>query len=127
LDGDGDVDVVVSQNHGPARVLLNQWGQDSSWIGFRLVAPNGGRDMLGARVAVGLTDGRTLWRRCYSDGSYLSASDPRILVGLGEAEGIERVEVHWPDGSAETWRDLVPRRVHLLRQGEGRIWSETTP
>ncbi len=127
LDNDGDTDVVVAQNHGPVRVLLNQVGQDRHWIGLRLMPATLGRDMLRARVAIGLPGGRILWRRSHTDGSYLSASDPRVLVGLGESSGVDWVRVYWPDGSTEEWQGLEPERYHSLRQGAGRTWSETNP
>ena len=127
LDNDGDTDVVVTENHGPARILINRVGQDRPWIGLRLVSAAGGRDMLGARVALRLPGGRVLWRRSHTDGSYLSAHDPRVLVGLGESPSVEGVRVYWPDGSIEEWQGLGPGRYHSLRQGEGRIRSESNP
>jgi len=129
LDNDGDVDVVLSQNHGPVRLLLNQSPRTKPWIGLRLVAGEAGQDMLGALVEARRSDGRILVRRSHTDGSYLSSSDPRVLLGLGmaatvEAEAqvgkaIESVRVTWPDGTSESWQSLEVGAYTSLRQGQG--------
>jgi enediyne biosynthesis protein E4 len=119
IDNDGDTDVVVSNNNGRARLLINEIGNRNHWIGLRLVA-DGSRDMLGARVQVILDDGRSIWRRARSDGSYASANDPRVLVGLGNASHVARVHVVWPDGKTEEWSDVAIDRYTTLRQGSGK-------
>ncbi len=124
LDNDGDVDVVLCNNNGPARLLRNQVGQEQAWLGLRLVGTGGGRDMLGARAEVKRAGGGALWRRVRTDGSYCSANDPRLVFGLGGGAKIEAVRVHWPDGSVETWPAPELGRYSTLRQdtapkGEG--------
>ena len=119
VDNDGDTDVLILNNNGPARLLTNQVGSDSHWMGLRLAGGRSGRDMLGARVAVLLSQGRTLWRRVRSDGSYASANDPRVLVGLGEATHVEAVRVFWPDGRAEEWKQVPINTYTKLLQGGG--------
>jgi len=88
IDNDGDTDVLVTNNNGPVRLLLNQSGNRNHWLGLRLIGKSG-RDMLGASVAVVVTKTQTLRRRARTDGSYLSANDPRVLVGLGNATRVE--------------------------------------
>src|SRR5215813_9648078 len=66
-----------------------------------------GRDALGARVAVTASNGRTIWRRVHTDGSYASASDPRVLVGLGDTKGSAKVRVIWPDGKSENFDGIA--------------------
>ncbi len=117
LDNDGDVDVVLCNNNGPARLLRNQIGQQAPWLGLRLVGGAAGRDMLGARVEVKRAGGGSLWRRVRAGGSYCSANDPRVLVGLGGSAKVEAVRVHWPDGTAETWPAPEIGRYTTLRQG----------
>lgn len=110
VDNDGDVDVLVANNNGPPRLLINNVGAAPSpegvggtghWVGLRLVAGSRSRDMLGARVGIVREDGTTLWRRARSDGSYASANDPRVLVGLGQSSRIARIRIVWPDGTTE--------------------------
>jgi hypothetical protein len=120
LDNDGDTDVVIANNAGPARVLRNDTGQAANWIGFQLVTANGKRDAYGTRLQVMSGESGGSWSRARADGSYASSNDPRVLIGLGDEApaGIE-VNIIWPDGEEETRKQLAPNRYHLLRQGEG--------
>src|SRR6185295_2678799 len=101
LDNDGGTDLVVSNNNGPLRVILNKAGSAKPWLGLRLVT--GKRDAYGARVEIKRSGRPSIWRRVRADGSYLSANDPRVLIGLGGAPQIEALIVHWPDGSRESF------------------------
>ena len=121
IDNDGDMDVVISNIHSPARLLINQRGERPALAGLRLVGSAArGRDMLGARVEVARADGVTLYRRARADGSYASANDPRVLVGLGDAAGAVRVRITWPDGTSEERTDLTVDRWTTIEQGTGR-------
>lgn len=123
IDNDGDTDVIITNNDGPVRVLLNQAPPDHHWLGLSLKEASPDRYALGARIAVELkgSDGETrqLWRTASTDGSYLCASDPRILVGLGMSTRIGRLRVYWPNGDVEQWEDLPVDRYHELGQGKG--------
>ena len=119
VDNDGDVDVLVTNNAGRARLLINDLGNRHRWIGLRLVGGRGRRDMLGARVGVFRDGGHPLWRRARADGSYASANDPRVLVGLGGADTVRRVRVAWPSGREEDWTDLPPGGWLTLEEGTG--------
>ena len=119
IDNDGDTDVVIANAEGPVRLLVNEIGTRHHWIGLRLVGGRPARDMLGARVAVLRSDGSTLWRRARADGSYASANDPRVLVGLGEQATAPDVRVMWPSGRVEEWRDVPIDQYTWLTEGEG--------
>ena len=108
----------MGNDTGPVRLLVNRIGNRRHWLGLRLVGA-GGRDMLGARVAVRRPGEPTLWRRARSDGSYASANDPRLLVGLGESDVRPAVEVRWPDGRRESWEAVEIDGWTTLTQGEG--------
>jgi enediyne biosynthesis protein E4 len=120
IDNDGDVDILVGNAAGPVRLLMNHVGNRQHWIGLRLVGRDAKRDMLGARVGVVRPDGQTLWRRVRSDGSYASANDPRVLVGLGESASPPRVRVIWPTGETEEWASVPVDRYTTLTQGQGK-------
>jgi hypothetical protein len=120
IDNDGDVDILVGNAAGPARLLINEVGSRHHWVGLRLLGQRRSTDMVGARVTVTLPNGTAVWRRARADGSYASASDPRVLVGLGESAAPVRVRVIWPSGRTETWSDVQPDRYTTLREGEGR-------
>ena len=117
IDNDGDTDVVVGNDSGPVRLLVNGIGNARHWIGLKLVGGTSARDMAGARVAVTRADGRTIWRRARADGSYASANDPRVLVGLGDSAQPPSVRVVWPDGRTGEWKDVAVDRYTTLTQG----------
>ncbi len=119
IDNDGDTDVLVGNDGGRVRLLVNNLGSRNHWLGLRLVGKATGRDMLGARVAVS-RDGSTTWRRARADGSYGSANDPRVLVGLGSSTATPTVKVRWPDGDFEEWTGIPIDRWTTLKEGTGK-------
>jgi hypothetical protein len=119
IDNDGDVDVLVGNDAGRARLLINNVGTRKHWLGLRLVGAHAPRDMYGARVAVVRASGPTLWRRARADGSYASANDPRVLVGLGDSAEPPRVRVVWPGGRVEEWDAVAVDRYSTLTEGSG--------
>jgi len=120
IDNDGYADVLLTNNSGPARLLRNQAASGAHWIGVRAVLADAPRDALGAKVSVVVDATTTLTRRVATDGSYLAASDPRVLVGLGTRNAVTAVRVIWPGGAEEEWRDLAVDQYHTLTQGTGR-------
>jgi hypothetical protein len=119
LDNDGDQDVVIGNDAGPTRLLINNVGNRNHWIGLRLVDQRAGRDLLGARVEIVRNDGTVLTRRARSDGSYASANDPRVLAGLGTAREPPRIRVRWPDGQTEAWPSVPLDKWTTVVQGTG--------
>ena len=124
IDNDGDQDVLVANDTGPAQLLVNTLGERGGprqhWIGLRLTGTAAHRDMPGARVEIVRSGQPSLWRRVRADGSYASASDPRVLVGLGEAAATPRVRVRWPDGRTEEWNSVGVDRWQTLVEGGAR-------
>ncbi len=116
VDNDGDADVLLTNNGGPVRLLRNEVGQDRAWLGLRLVGGPGPRDLLGARVTLERPGRPTLPRTVRTGGSYLSAHDPRLLLGLGESSSGGTLRILWPDGSSERRRFEGSRRYLTLRQ-----------
>jgi len=127
VDNDGRSDILLSNNNGPARLLMNRTRTDHHWLGLRLLTPGGTRDALGAQATVFLPGDRRLSRRAATDGSYLSASDPRVLFGLGGDGEPVSVEVRWPGGESERWQALSPDRYHILEAGTGTPLENATP
>lgn len=119
VDNDGDIDVLITNNNGPVRLLLNQVGNRNHWLGLRLVSKNNQRDMLGARVEFIISKDKSLWRRVRTDGSYLSANDPRVVAGMGTANHLEAVRVRWPSGAVEEWKNPPVDQYATLREGSG--------
>ena len=119
LDDDGDPDLVAVDNDQPARVLLDAVGQDQPWLGLRLVEADGRRDAPGAVATLRRRGAPDLVRHVHTDGSYASASDPRLLFGLGQGRDLAAVEVRWPDGTRERFDPPGTGRYTTLRHGQG--------
>jgi hypothetical protein len=117
LDNDGDTDVLIANNNGRARVLLNQVGNRNHWLGLRLLGAKTNRDMLGARVEIVTAKKRRLRRRARTDGGYCSAQDARVLTGLEAEDRIETVRVYWLSGKIEEWQHPPIDRYLILREG----------
>jgi hypothetical protein len=116
LDNDGRVDLVISHLNEPAAVLRNdpqgERAPHNHWLGIELVGKDR-RDVAGATIVVE-AGGRKLTRFAKGGGSYLSANDRRIVVGLGAAERVDRVTVHWPWGDQQQWTGLSADRYWKL-------------
>ena len=118
VDNDGDADLLIVNNQGPARLLLNQAAADHHWLG---VSPVDSRGFLefDARIEVVMADGQRFHRRARAAASYCSANDPRILVGLGQSSTVQRVRVHWPGGDPEEFAGLDVDHYHILERDTG--------
>jgi len=117
IDNDGDTDIVVTQNGGPAQLLRNQL-RVTGWVSVRALDKNR-RDAYGAKVFLHRDDLPALMRRVHTDSSYCSAGDPRVHFGLGDKSRIGSIEIHWFDGSRERWRSPKSGRLLTLQQGTG--------
>jgi hypothetical protein len=114
LDLDGRIDIVVTNNAGPVRLLHNVTRDPNHWVRLRLSQPVKNRRALGAMVRIELPDQPPIVRRVRSGGSYLSASDERLHIGLGAQTRPVTVNVTWPDGIQQRFRDLPIDREHTL-------------
>ncbi len=119
LDNDGDTDIVVTNNSGPVRLLMNRVADARPWLGLDLVVAGAGRPALGAIATLKRSAGPALVRHAHADGGYASSSDPRVLFGLGNGEA-RSLQVVWPSGKVEEWQGFEPGRYHRLVEGTGR-------
>jgi hypothetical protein len=121
VDGDGDLDLLLLNNNGRARLLINEVGERHHWLGVSLETA-GGRPDLGATAVVRVGVDGVRVRRSRSDGSYLSASDPRVHFGLGTAEAFVELRARWTSGAGRVWTGLPVDRYLIARDAaaEGR-------
>ena len=119
LDNDGRVDALVVVQNEPLVFLHNQT-RGGHFVTLALEGTVSNRDGVGARVVVVTGSERRVAQRI-GGGSYLSAGDPRLHFGLGDARRIESLEVHWPSGRVDRYLDLPVDTGYLLREGEAKV------
>jgi hypothetical protein len=119
VDNDGDVDIAVNNVHEPPNLYRLDTGRTASWTELKLVGTKSNRSAIGARVRIVAGDA-TLVREVRGGGSYASQNDLRVHAGLGAVTHIDRVDVRWPNGNQETWRDVPVKRIVTLVEGKGR-------
>ena len=120
LEGDGDLDLLVSNLEGPARIYRNESaGGSGGWLSLRVVDPELQRTALGASVVAWIDD-RPVRRRVLPLGGYLTGGEGPIHIGLGDAPRVERFEVTWPGGEVEEFDGAESGAEVVLARGEGR-------
>lgn len=136
VDEDGAIDILLTNNNGPARLLLNATESDNHWLSVSLVGTRSNRDGTGSRVMVKPTaaiaaategDRWRKWGRSATDGSYLSASDRRVHMGLGSHLEPVDVTVLWPTGLTEVWRNIAVDQHLELLEGTGETVAPQSP
>ncbi|MBI2191336.1 MAG: CRTAC1 family protein [Planctomycetes bacterium] len=117
IDSDGDLDILVSANMGPARLYRNEAGPDKNFIRLRLAGVRSNRSAIGARVRV--RTGRMWQRREVTSGSsYASQSELTLTFGLGDHPRADEVEITWPSGRQQVFRDVPGRRTIVVTEGQ---------
>jgi enediyne biosynthesis protein E4 len=118
LWNDGRMSAVINNMNAAPSLLVNQMRSANHWVAFRTVGTKANRDGIGARILVKIA-ARILVDEVRSGSSYLSNNDARVHFGLGKADKIEWVEVHWPSGVTERFAGLPVDQLHTLREGSG--------
>ncbi|MCL4795753.1 MAG: VCBS repeat-containing protein [Bryobacteraceae bacterium] len=119
FDNDGDLDVLITTNHGPAYLLRNDANTAKhNWISVRLRGAKSNRNGIGAVVRVDSASGRQ-WRMVHSGSSYLSQSDLAVTFGLGRDSRIAALEIEWPSGAKQRIANPPVNRRLLVTEGKG--------
>jgi hypothetical protein len=119
IDGDGALDLLVTEIAGPVRVFRNSVKSRGHWLLVRALDPALRRDAYGAEITV-QAGGRRFCRHISAGFSYLCSNDPRAHFGLGRAAHVDALEVIWPDGSVEAFPGREVDQAVVLRKGEGK-------
>jgi hypothetical protein len=106
IDNDGDTDLLLMNAGEPPALLRNDGGNRNNWLGLRLVGSKSNRDAIGAKVTIKVGAARR-FKQLLGGTSYCSASDPRLLFGLGAGRKVDEVEVRWPSGATTTLKDVA--------------------
>jgi len=117
LDGDGDLDVVLTTCGGPAAVFENRLDDGSHWLQLHLVGQASNRDGLGAEVVVTTPAARQQWR-VHTGGSYLSQSQVDPFFGLGGSTTAQSVEIRWPSGKTQKLTNVAADQTVTVREPE---------
>jgi enediyne biosynthesis protein E4 len=118
FDRDGDLDLLITTNNGPAYLYRNDQLSGNRSIRFRLVGTKSNRDAIGARVRV--FDGGMVQSRLVKGGSsYLSQSELPVTFGLERQDRIDRVVIDWPSGRTEEFKNLAAGRGYECTEGKG--------
>ncbi len=118
-DGDGDPDLLVTVNNGPARLLRNDGGSDRQRLRVRLAGVKSNRDAIGAFVRVTHASGTSPWLMVKTGSSYASQSELPLTFGLGSTKAVTRIEVKWPDGRVETLPGADANQSLTIVEGKG--------
>ena len=119
IDGDGDLDVVLTQVNGPPLLLRNDQNLKRHWLRLKLVGVKCNRSAIGAWIKVRLGN-ETLTRQVMPTRSYLSQSELPVTIGLGKSERFDDLEIIWPGGEHQTVAGAKIDGVTVIRQGEPR-------
>jgi hypothetical protein len=115
FDNDGDSDLLLMNVGEPPVLLRNDGGNKNHWLGIRLVGTKSNRDGIGAKVTL-TAAGRRRTKQRLGGTSYLSASDPRLLFGLGASARIDEVEVRWPSGQVSTLKNVSANQYLTIKE-----------
>jgi hypothetical protein len=126
FDNDGDLDVIVSTNNGPAKLLRNENGNQNDMIRVKVIGTRSNRDGIGAKVTVVLGNGTRLSQMVKGGSSYLSQSELPLTFGLGKpgANRIASVQITWPSGKKESFKDIKPDQTLTLQEGKGIVSTQ---
>jgi len=118
FDRDGDLDLLMTTNNGPAYLYRNDLNAGNRSIRFQLVGTKSNRDAIGAAVRIFL-GGQSQSRVVRGGSSYLSQSELPVTFGVGKSEKIERVTIEWPSGRTEEYKDLTAGRAYEIIETKG--------
>jgi hypothetical protein len=118
FDHDGDLDVLLTANNGPARLLRNDGGNKNKWISIRTIGTKSNRDGIGASVAIVSASGKQ-WNAVRSGSSYASQSDLALVFGLGQDPVVNSIEVAWPSGTKQKFSSVPVNQFLTIDETRG--------
>ena len=120
-DNDGDLDLLITTNNGPAYLLRNDGGNQSRFLRVKTVGTKSNRDGIGARVTVTLANGSKPWRLVHTGSSYCSQSELPLTFGLGDQPRAESIEVVWPSGQIDRVGPTAANQLVVVQEGKGAV------
>lgn len=120
LDGDGDLDFIITTNGGKAQIGINSSEKRGNFVGLWLEGSKGNRSAIGARV-VAKVGNRTIQRQVMPASSYLSVSDLRVLLGLEDATVVEELTIFWPGREPQVIKGLGAGKYYRVVEGQAPV------
>jgi hypothetical protein len=126
FDNDGDLDLLITANNGPARLLRNDNGNQNDMLRIKTVGTRSNRDGIGAKIAVRTNKGAQQFGMVKTGSSYLSQSELPITFGLGKPEQGKTVgiEIVWPSGQKDAISDIEPNQFITVKEGKGIVSAQ---
>jgi hypothetical protein len=126
FDNDGDLDLLITANNGPARLLRNDNANQNDMLRLKLVGTASNRDGIGARVQLKSSKGPREFGMVKTGSSYLSQSELVLTFGLGKPEDdkILSLEITWPSGQRQSMGDIKPNQFLTVQEGKGIVASQ---
>jgi enediyne biosynthesis protein E4 len=124
FDNDGDLDLLLTSNNGPARLIRNDGGNQNNLLRIKAVGVSSNRDGIGAKIALKMADQVKLWNVVKTGSSYCSQSELPVTFGLGKAEKVTTVEITWPGGHVDTLADVNANQSIVVQEGKGIISAQ---
>ena len=118
-DADGDLDILVATNNGPAHLFRNDGGNANNWLRIKTVGTTSNRDGIGARVELMLAGGGKAWQIVKTGSSYASQSELPLTFGLGSAREVSGIRVKWPSGRVDTIGAVKGNQTVTIEEGAG--------
>jgi hypothetical protein len=120
-DNDGDLDLLITTNNGPARLLRNDNANQNDLLRVRTIGTRANHNGIGAKIKVRTSKGRTLFGMTRTGSSYCSQSELPLTFGLGKPEegATVSLEIIWPGGQKETLSDIKPNQFVTVQEGKG--------
>lgn len=116
IDNDGDIDIMVSNNNGKARLLINEGDHKNNWIGFELEGRTCNKQAIGSKIIISTDSGdQVAWVN--PAGSYLTSNDTRVVFGINSDRLVRSISIDWPGSEKETFKDLKPNHYYKIIQG----------
>jgi hypothetical protein len=120
FDHDGDLDVLISSNNGPAHLYRNDGGNKNKWISIRTIGTKSNRDGIGASVTIASASGKQ-WNVVRSGSSYASQSDLALVFGLGQDSVVTSIDVTWPSGAKQKFANVAANQFITIDETRGII------
>ncbi|HEY3824091.1 MAG TPA: CRTAC1 family protein [Bryobacteraceae bacterium] len=117
-DHDGDLDVLITSNAGPAHLFRNDGGNRNHWLSIRTVGTKSNRDGIGAVVRIESASGRQ-WNMVRSGSSYASQSDLALTFGLAQDPTVTSIQVEWPSGAKQKFSNVQPNQAIVIDEAKG--------